>query len=96
MGFELSDETSSKAVQKNAPSQEQEHLQALSVLLKSQGLSAEDLLQAITALAVVKQQENNGRKEGENKIFQEKVLLFSHDEGSDIRAFPLMPQIAAA
>jgi integrase len=66
------------------PSQEQEHLQALSVLLKSQGLGAEDLLQAITALAVVKQQENNGRKEGENKIFQEKVLLFPHIEDAFI------------
>jgi hypothetical protein len=73
-----------KQFKKMPPSQEQEHLQALSVLLKSQGLGAEDLLQAITALAVMKQQENNGRKEGKNKIFQEKVLLFPHIEDAFI------------
>ena len=40
------------------PSTEQKkHLEALSTLLQAQGLGAADLLQAISALAAIKQQE---------------------------------------
>ena len=64
---------------------EQKHLEALSTLLEAQGLGAADLLRAITALAAVKQQETkeNGVK-GENKIFQDKLLLYPESEDAFI------------
>lgn len=76
----------SRAVQEMPPSPEQQkHLEALSTLLEAQGLGAADLLQAITALAAVKQQEGQqqNREEG-NKVFQDKLLLYPGSEDAFI------------
>ena len=76
----------SRAVQEMPPSQEQQrHLEALSTLLEAQGLGAADLLQAITALAAVKQQESQHQtKEEGNKVFQDKLLLYPGSEDAFI------------
>ena len=75
--------------------EQQKHLEALSTLLEAQGLGAADLLQAITALAAVKQQEGqqHNREEG-NKVFQDKLLLYPGSEdafifryGTDVTPF---------
>jgi len=76
----------SRGVQKMPPTPDQQkHLEAISTLLEAQGLGAADLLQAITALAAVKQQEQKGRDaETGNKIFQEKLLLYPGSEDAFI------------
>jgi len=69
-----------------APSTDQQkHLEAISTLLEAQGLGAADLLQAITALASIKQQEQiNKNAETQNKIFQDKILLYFGSEDAFI------------
>jgi len=69
-----------------APSTDQQkHLEAISTLLEAQGLGASDLLQAITALASIKQQEQtNKNAEPQNKIFQDKILLYFGSEDAFI------------
>ena len=64
---------------------QQKHLEALSTLLEAQGLGAADLLQAITALAAVKQQEGQQQTQDQgNKVFQDKVLLYPGSEDAFI------------
>jgi integrase len=69
-----------------APSTDQQkHLEAISTLLEAQGLGASDLLQAITALASIKQQEQINKNAGpQNKIFQDKILLYFGSEDAFI------------
>jgi len=76
----------SRAVQEMPPSPEQQkHLEALSTLLEAQGLGAADLLQAITALAAVRQQEGQQQTQDQgNKVFQDKVLLYPGSEDAFI------------
>jgi hypothetical protein len=65
--------------------EEQKHLEALSTLLVAQGLGAADLLQAISALAAIKQQEQvHIDKEPENKIFQDKIRIYPGSEDAFI------------
>ena len=62
-----------------------QHLEALSALLEAGGLDAADLVQAIAALAAVKQQEQADKAAaGENKVFQDKVLLYPDSEDAFI------------
>lgn len=63
----------------------QKHLEALSTLLEAQGLGAADLLQAITALAALKQQEQSSKDPNTgNKIFQDKLFLYPGSEDAYI------------
>ena len=65
--------------------EQQKHLEALSTLLEAQGLGAADLLQAISALAAIKQQEQVHKDtEPENKIFQDKILIYPGSEDAFI------------
>ena len=65
--------------------EQQKHLEALSTLLQAQGLGAADLLQAISALAAIKQQEQVHKDtEPENKIFQDKILIYPGSEDAFI------------
>jgi len=65
--------------------EQQKHLEALSTLLEAEGLGAADLLQAISALAAIKQQEQVHKdKKTKNRIFQDKILIYPGSEDAFI------------